>query len=153
MSLITGYLTPRQKLIWDLKRKGFSEVGVARELKVTRQTIHKALDSANSKVCMALEEAAKINKIRVKLVDPARGILAGYSPNFKTEVLITFSAKNGVQVWYEHEGDCKNCDQLQVCKEFLISEAKERNIKLPESANSLSPSKLAELLFLSIMSE
>jgi hypothetical protein len=120
---------------------------------VARQTIHKALDIANSKVYMALEEAAKINKIKVKAIEPAKGILVGYSPDFKTKALITFSAKNGVQVWYKHEGDCKNCDQLQLCKEMLIAEAKERNIQLPESANSMLPSKLAEILFSNIIGE
>ena len=153
MALSAGYLTSKQKLIWGLKSTGLSEASIARKLNVARQTIHKALNIANSKVYMALEEAAKINKIRVKAIDPAKGILAGYSPDFKTKALITFSAKNGVQVWYKHEGDCKNCDQLQVCKEMLIAEAKERNIELPESANSMLPSKLAEILFSNIIGE
>jgi len=153
MSLITGYLTDKQKLIWDLRRKGFSEAGIARKLKVTRQTVHKSLDVANSKVFTALEEAAKINKIKIETLDPAKGILLGYSSYFKTAAIITFSAKNGVQVWYRHEGDCNNCDQFKFCKETLLSEAKERNIPLPENANSMPPSKLAEILFSKIIGE
>ncbi|MEM3640772.1 MAG: HTH domain-containing protein [Candidatus Bathyarchaeia archaeon] len=61
-ALGTGYLTSKQKLIWNLKNAGLSEASIARKLNVTRQTIHKALDIANSKVYTALEEAAKINK-------------------------------------------------------------------------------------------
>ena len=153
MNLITGYLTDKQKLIWDLKSKGFTEAGIARKLKITRQTVHKALDVANFKVSTALEEAAKINKIKIKTLDSAKGILLGYSSYFKTDAIITFSAKNGVQVWYKHEGDCNNCDQIQFCKEALLMEAKDRNIPLPGNANSMPPSKLAEILFSKIIGE
>jgi len=151
MSLSTGYLTSKQKLIWDLKNNGFSEVNIARKLKVTRQTVHKALTISNSKVDAALGEAAKIAKIRVENIDPSKGILVGYSPDFKTKALVTFSARNGVQVWYRHEGDCKNCDKLQACRVTLLAEAKDRGIQLPENADSLLPSKLAETLFSRIM--
>jgi len=151
MSLSTGYLTSKQKLIWDLKKNGFLEVNIARKLKVTRQTVHKALNTANSKVYAALEEAAKIAKIRVENIDPSKGILVGYSPDLKTKALVTFSARNGIQVWYRHEGDCKNCDKLQACRGTLLAEAKDRSIQLPENADSMLPSKLAETLFSRIM--
>jgi DNA-binding CsgD family transcriptional regulator len=153
MSLTTGYLTSKQKLIWDLKRKGLSEANIARKLKVTRQTIHKALDIANSKVYAALKEAATINKIGIKAMDPAQGVVVGYSPDFKTDAIILFSAKNGIQVWYKHEGDCRNCDQLQTCRKMLLVEAEDRNMQLPENANSMMPSKLAEILFSKIIGE
>ncbi|MEM3699437.1 MAG: hypothetical protein QXL57_01010 [Candidatus Bathyarchaeia archaeon] len=153
MSLTTGYLTSKQKLIWDLKSKGLSEASIARKLEVTRQTVHKALDIAISKIHAALEEAATINKIRIKTMDPTQGILVGYSPDFKTDAIITFSAKNGVQVWYKHEGDCRNCDQLQTCRKMLLVEAEERNMQLAENANSMMPSKLAEILFSKIIGE
>ncbi len=70
-----GYLTSKQKLIWDLKRKGFSEASIARKLDVARQTIHKAVSVCKSKVYIALKEAAKLNKIDVETIDPAKGIL------------------------------------------------------------------------------
>jgi hypothetical protein len=148
-----GYLTPRQKFIWDLKGKGLQEASIARKLDVARQTVHKALDIANSKVYIALEESAKLNKIDVKTIDPTRGVLIGYSPEFKTDVVVTFSAGNGIQIWYRQEGDCENCDRLQVCREMLLAEAKDRDIQLPESAGSILPSKLTEALFLKITGE
>jgi len=147
MTLSMGYLTSKQKLIWNLKGKGFSEASIARKLDVTRQTVHKALNVAKSKVYMALEEAAKLNRIKIRTIDAAQGILVGYSQEFKTATIITFSARNGVQAWYRHEGDCENCDQLQVCREMLLAEAKDRNIQLPEDANSMLPSKLTDILF------
>ena len=134
MSLSKGYLTPTQKLIWNLKSTGLPEASVARKLSVTRQTVHKALDIANSKVAQSLTETAKINKIKIQSINQATGVLIGYSTHFQTKALITFSAKNGVQLWFRHEGNCKSCEQLQACKETLFAEAKDRNIPIPEDS-------------------
>jgi len=148
-----GYLTPKQKQIWNLKSKGYLEANIARRLNVTRQTVHKSLNVANTKVSQALQETAKINKIKVKTVDSTNGVLIGYSPEFKTEAIITFSAKNGVQIWYRHEGDCGNCDQLQTCRTTLIAEAGDRNIQFSTNPDLILPSKLAEILFFKITGE
>ena len=150
MSLSIGYLTPKQLQIWEYKRTGLQEASIARELQVSRQTIHKALGIAHLKIAESLEETARINKIKIQTVNPLRGFLLGYSSHFKTKTLITFSAKNGIQLWYKHEGDCKNCEQLQECKEALIAEAKERNLTLPEDC---LPSDYAEKLFAAITGE
>ena len=129
------------------------EASVARKLKVTRQTVHKALDIANTKIAQSLEEAAKINKIKVEIINPITGVLAGYSAHFKSEALITFSAKNGIQVWYKHEGDCQNCEQLQFCKETLLAEAEERNIPLSEVMTKMLPSEFSKVLFSKLTGE
>jgi hypothetical protein len=150
--LSMGYLTPTQKQIWDLKSTGIAEASVARKLNVTRQTVHKALDIANSKIGQSLQETAKINKIQVLSISASTGVLVGYSPHFKTKTLITFSAKNGVQLWYKHEGDCNQCEQINNCRIAIVAEAKDRNIELADS-NSLSPSKLADVLFQKITGE
>jgi hypothetical protein len=152
-SLSTGYLNSKQRLIWDLKSNGIPEATIARRLYVTRQTVHKALKTANSKVCESLEEAAKINKIAVKSKDPAKGFLVGYSPHFKTKAIVTFSAKNGIQIWYKHEGDCKNCEQLQTCTDTLLQEARDRNIPLSDQSSSMVPSEFAKNLFSRITGE
>ena len=152
-SLSTGYLTPTQKTIWNLKSTGLAEASVARELKVTRQTVHKALDVANAKVQESLEEIAKINKVKIQTINPATGVLTGYSTHFKTDAIVTFSAKSGIQIWYRHEGDCQNCEQLQTCRETLLNEAKERNIPIPEDPVSILPSEFAKNLFSKITGE
>lgn len=153
MTLSTAYLTLKQRQIWDLKRRGLLQTDIARRLNVTRQTINKALNIANSKVSQALLETVKINKIRIKTIDPTKGVLIGYSPEFKTDALVTFSNRNGVQIWYRHEGDCENCDQFTVCRKILLAEAEEREIQLPGNKESIIPSKLAEILFLKIVGE
>jgi hypothetical protein len=153
MTLSLGYLTPKQRQMWGLKTSGIPEATIARQLSVTRQTVHKALDTANTKVGEALAETAKINKIDVERMDTDRGFLLGYSSHFKTQAFVTFSAKNGVQVWYKHEGNCQTCKQLQACRETLLAEAKERNFLILEDTDKIAPSKLAEALIAKITGE
>ena len=153
MSLSLGYLTPKQRLMWNLKSTGMPEATIARKLAVTRQTVHQTLDTANLKLAEALEEIAKINKIETQKLDPNKGYLLGYSSHFKTQAFITFSAKNGVQVWYKHESDCKKCKQLQTCREALLAEAKDRNFIILDDASKILPSKLADALISKITGE
>ncbi len=140
-------------MMWDLKSNGLQEANIARKLNVTRQTVHKALDIANLKIGEALTEVAKINKIEVETLDANRGFLKGYSNHFKTQAFVTFSAKNGIQLWYKHEGDCEKCKKLQTCREILLAEAKDRNFLLLDDTSKILPSKLAEALFAKIAGE
>ncbi len=153
MTLSSGYLTPKQRQIWDLKRNGLQEATIARKLSVTRQNVHQSLDTAHLKVGEALEETAKINKIEIQKLDQNKGFLLGYSSHFKTAAFITFSAKNGVQVWYKHDGDCEKCSKLQTCRETLLAEAKDRNFLLLDDTSKILPSKLAEALITKITGE
>ena len=153
MTLSFGYLTAKQKMIWDLKSRGRQEASIARELNLTRQTIHSVLDIANLKIGDALTEVAKINKIDVETMDPYRGFLKGYSNHFKTQAFVTFSAKNGIQLWYKHEGDCEKCNKLEACRTTLLAAAKDRNFLLLDDTSKILPSKLAEALFAKITGE
>jgi hypothetical protein len=153
MSLHVGYLTPKQSLIWRLRNDGLSEASIARKLTVTRQTVHHALDTANTKIGESLRETAEINKIEIETLDPAKGYLIGYSHHFRTKTFITFSAKNGVQIWYKHEGNCQKCRQLKTCRQTLIDEAKDRKLELQQNADEILPSELAEILFAAITGE
>jgi DNA-binding CsgD family transcriptional regulator len=147
MSLSTAYLTQKQRLIWQLKTSGKQEANIARELNVTRQTIHKAIDTANTRIGDSLKEAAKLNKIEIQTLDSTKGFLSGYSPHFKTQAFVTFTAKNGIQIWYKHEGHCTTCKRLQQCREVLIAEATERNFLLTQDEKDILPSKLVDALF------
>jgi hypothetical protein len=152
MSLSTGYLTPKQRQIWGLKNSGLQEAHIARKLNITRQTVHKTIDVANTRICEALKEAAELNKIEIQILDTEKGFLSGYSPHFKTEAFVTFSAKNGIQVWYKHEGHCDKCQRLKTCREMLVAEATARNFLLTEDVDKIVPSKLADALFSRIAS-
>jgi len=153
LTLSMCYLTPKQRSIWDLKSKGMTEANIARKLEVTRQTIHKSLNTANTRINESLEEAARINKLEIQDINPAKGFLIGYSQHFKTKALLTFSAKNGIQIWYKHEGNCEKCTKKLACKEMLSSEAKDRGILIPEGSKPMLPSEFSEILFSKITGE
>ena len=148
-----GYLTTKQKLVWTLKSEGYTEAGIGRKLDITRQTVHKALNVANQKVLQALEETAKINRIEIQTVSPSQGYLTGYSPHFNTEAFVTYSPNNGIQIWYEHEGNCKKCKRAKECRTILLEEAKERKVDFGKDVDRMLPSKLAKALFSKIKGE
>ncbi len=151
MFLKDGYLTPKQTRIWDLKKKGFPEANIARELNVSRQLVHKAVGVANNKVSQALTEIAKLSRIQVESVNSERGVLVGFSQEFGTQAIVTFSASNNIQIWYKHKGNCDNCDQFEICRKTLVAELKDRNIQPPKNFQAISPSELAEFLLQNIL--
>ena len=93
MSLSLGYLTTKQTQMWNLKCSGLPEAAIARQLNITRQTVHQTLTTANTKLTEALKETAKLNKIDTQKLDPDKGYLLGYSPHFKTAAFITSQQK------------------------------------------------------------
>lgn len=148
-----GYLTPKQRKYWSLRRKGLSQAEISRMMGVTRQTVNKTFDAIDSRVSKALLEAAEISRVEVSRVDPKKGFLLGRSPSLGVDVLVTFSDRNGIQVWYRGEGGCSECSWRNSCREKLLVEAEERGIELPEGAEAMEPSKLAEILFKKIVGE
>jgi hypothetical protein len=143
----------KQRQIWGLKNSGKQEAAIAKELNVTRQNIHNTLNTANSRIAQSLTEAAQLNRIEIQTLNPQKGFLSGYSPHFQTQAFVTFTAKNGVQVWYKHEGNCEKCKRLKQCRDMLVSEANERNFLLTQDVNEIVPSKLADALFSRISGE
>ena len=148
-----GYLTQKQSLIWSLNSNGLTEANIARKLFITRQTVHHALNAANQRIGESLQETANINKIEIETVDPTKGYLVGYSPHFKSQAFITFSPKNGIQIWYKHKGNCEKCKRLKTCQEVLIQEARDRKLVLQDQTSQTLPSKLSEILFSAITGE
>ncbi len=91
-----------------------------------------------------LLEMAQSNQIEVESINAERGILFGHSIPFDANAIIFVSAKHGVQVWYEHEGDCNACTRYTQCIELLWGLAEEMKIKLERTDD---PTKLADELF------
>jgi len=147
LSITSGYLTTYQGMVWGLSRKGLSQTEIASQLEVSRQAIHKTLDKANNRVLKALLDAAQINKLDIRKVDSLKGVLVGYSPGFRSRVFIIYSPKNGVQLWYEHQGQCEGCQRREECTQKLLETAKEWEIELTVEEEKLEPTELAEKLF------
>ena len=147
MGLRFGYLTPKQWKYWSLRRSGLTQAEISREMEVTRQTVNKTFNAIDSSVSRALLDAAQINRVEISRLDPEKGFLVGRSPSLGMDVLITFSERNGIQLWYRGESDCAECNVRNSCKQKLFIEAEDRNIQLPEKAEDKEPSELADILF------
>jgi len=148
-----GYLTPKQRKYWSLRRDGLTQAEISRKMEVTRQTVNKVFDAIDSRVSKALLEAAQVNRIEISRLSPEKGFLLGRSPSLGLDVFITFSERNGIQLWYRGESDCPECKVRSSCKKKLLIEAEDRGIKLPEKAEEKEPSELAEILFKRILEE
>ena len=151
MSFQLGYLTPKQRRFWRLRFDGLTQAEISRKEGVTRQTVNKAFSVIDSKVARALLEAAQLNRVDIRRLDMEKGFLLGRSHVMGLETLITFSDENGIQVWYRGEGRCSECELTDSCREKLVREASVRGINLPEESETMSPSKLAEILFKKVM--
>ncbi len=132
---------------WKMRRSGMSNVSIANMVGITRQGVSQALRVMNEKIEASLREMAQSNRIQVEKIDVERGVLFGRSIPFQTNAYIFVSEKHGMQVWYEHEGECISCDEFTKCIEFIWDLAAELGIKLEKTQD---PTKMAEELLVKI---
>jgi DNA-binding CsgD family transcriptional regulator len=149
--LSSAYMTQRQKMIWKMNMLGLPQAEISREIGVSRQAVHNALNIALKKIELALRHVAEANRIDVRYIDPINGILLGFSPSINKKVIITFSTKHGIHVWHYENPDCSKCKFVSKCRSILLDEAEERNIILSKEEKRLPPSKLAHLIFSKII--
>lgn len=118
---------------------------IANQQKVSPAFVSKTLKEAKRRIKELLEDVARMNKITLEIVSEEQGFARGHSHIFNISGYITFSPQNGVNVWYEHKGECTSCDEYNHCREVLIQEFKER--KIPIQNPTLRPTDLGEILF------
>lgn len=129
---------------WKMRRNGSSNITIANLLGISRQAVSRALLVMDEKIESTLREMAQANQIAIGKIDAERGILLGRSIPFQTAAIIFVSKKHGVQVWYEHDGDCGTCQRYTECIELLWDYATELGFKI---RNTDHPTKMAEELF------
>ncbi len=129
---------------WAMRRKGVPNITIAQQLGISRQAVSRALLVMDEKVEAALREMAHANQIAIEKINTERGILIGRSIPFQTSAIIFVSEKHGMQVWYEHDGDCGTCTRYTECIELLWDYANEMGIKIEKTAD---PTKMADELF------
>jgi hypothetical protein len=134
----------KQFEFWVLRRNGLPNINIAKHFGVSRQAVSRALLSMDKRIEEVLFEMARANRIEVEKLDPKKGILFGKSIPFKANAIIFVSVKRGMQVWYEHEGECRSCERYRECIELLWDFADEMQLKL-HSTND--PTKVADELF------
>jgi len=137
-------LNDRQFAFWRLRRTGLPNVGIANRFSISRQAVSKALLAMDRKVEETLIEMAQANQIEVERLNAELGVLFGRSVPFDTAAVVFVSADHGVQVWYEHEGDCGACPRYARCIELLWDYADELGIALTKTDD---PTRMADELF------
>lgn len=129
---------------WAMRRGGIPNITIAQTLGISRQAVSRALLAMDEKIDSALREMAHANQIAIERINTERGILIGRSIPLRTAAIIFVSEKHGMQVWYEHDGDCGACPRYTECIELLWDYANEMGIRITKTAD---PTKMAEELF------
>jgi DNA-binding CsgD family transcriptional regulator len=136
-------MNDKQFGFWKMRRSGMSNISIANLIGITRQGVSQALHLMDEKIDSSLREMAQANRIQIEKIDVGRGVLFGRSIPFQTGAFIFVSEKHGMQVWYEHDGDCSSCDEYTQCIEFIWDFAAELGIKIEKTRD---PTKMAEEL-------
>jgi hypothetical protein len=89
--------------------------------------------------------------VEPRYVDAAKGVLLGNSPSTGNRVIITFSARNGVQTWHYQQPNCGQCKWMTRCRDRLVAEAEERGVAITTEDRRLPPSELAHHIFSTII--
>jgi hypothetical protein len=134
----------KQFEFWRMQRSGSSNITIANLLGISRQAVSRALLVMDDKIETALREMAQANQIEIGKINAERGVLIGRSIPFQAAAIIFVSEKHGIQVWYEHEGDCGTCQRYTECIELLWDYATELSIRIEKTAD---PTRMAEELF------
>lgn len=134
----------KQFEFWLLRRNGLPNINIAKHFGVSRQAVSRALLTMDKRIKEILLEMARANRIEAEKLNSKKGILFGRSVPFKANAIIFVSAKHGMQVWYEHEGECGSCERYRECIELLWDFAEEMHLKLQSTED---PTEVADELF------
>ena len=137
-------LDEKQFAFWTMRRRGTANITIANLLGISRQAVSKSLRTADDKIESALRDMARANQIAVERMNIERGILLGRSIPLRVTAIIFLSEKHGMQVWYEHHGDCGSCERYTECIEMLWDYATELKIPIRKTAD---PTAMANELF------
>jgi hypothetical protein len=134
----------KQFEFWRMRRNGSSNITIANLRGISRQAVSRALFVMDEKIETTFREMAQANQIAIEKINAERGVLIGRSIPFQAAAIIFVSEKHGIQVWYEHDGDCGTCQRYTECIELLWDYATELGIRIEKTAD---PTKMAEELF------
>jgi transcriptional regulator len=146
-------LSPKQKTVWILIRKGFSVSAIATKMKTTRQYINQTRLTAEAKLSATLLDIAGTNDIQVTKLYPKRAMLLGYHPGLRRKAIITYNTRHGIKVWYWHDNpeEINNGNFLNQIQKYVLDIAEEQGIELDTTEKH--PTKLAHILFKKLLPE
>jgi hypothetical protein len=115
---------------------------------ISRQTAHELVHIVSEKVEIALNEGAKLHRIEPKQIDISKGLLLGWSREFRTEAVVELNPQSGLQVWYKHNlGECGICPDRGQCKSMLLKSAENLEVSLTREEKRMEPSELSMIVF------
>jgi hypothetical protein len=138
------YPTATQGKIWLQRRQNIPPSKIADELAVSRPFVSKAQRIAETRIGTLLEHAASINRVQLRHLSTSYGIAIGYSAPYASDAYILYSPSIGVQIWFDHEGECGTCNQLTDCAQTLLQLAEEWEISVD---GDQTPNDMAQNLF------
>ncbi|MDF1540238.1 MAG: hypothetical protein P1Q69_15195 [Candidatus Thorarchaeota archaeon] len=141
---VLRYPTEQQSQIWLARRQGIAPSDIADKMGVTRAFVSKSLRSAEKRIEDLINHTAQINRIQLHHISSRHGMGIGYCAAYKSETIIAYSSKMGIQVWFDHHGDCDSCADFKECTRFLSTMSKEWKIPL---ASNAEPTRVAQHLF------
>lgn len=146
---VASPLTPKQQAIWGLLRLGLSRAEVAEKLRSSRQYVHQVAQVAEAKIAKAMLDVAQTAQLQVKRIDAPNGILLAHDPVLRSNVVITYTNKNGMRLWHWHTrlDHLQDPEAMEEVRAYLLNEAQERGLTLTPEEQRLHPAKLAHLLF------
>lgn len=142
------YPTKQQGVVWLKRRQKVPPSMIAKEMKVSRPYITKAQRTAEGRIEKLMRHTASVNRITIKRMSPTYGLAVGFCPSYNSDAYITFSPNHGLQVWYDHIGDCESCEEKSSCEQVLRNLADEWEIDIQEN---VQPTLLAKTLFSEIL--
>ena len=104
---------------WAMRRSGVTNIAIANQLGSPARRYPGRSFSWTRRSRQRSARWRTQNQISVEKINAGRGILIGRSIPFRTAAIIFVSEKYGVQVWYEHDGDCGTCQRYTECIDVL----------------------------------
>lgn len=134
---VLKYPSEQEGMIWLKRRQGVAPSTIADELDVSRAYVSKALRKAEKKIELLIDHAAKINRIKLHHMSSEHGLGVGYCAAYKSETIIAYSPRIGIQVWFDHRGDCDSCADYNECASLISSLSKEWDVPIARNAGPI----------------
>ena len=140
-------LTSKRAEWWEHRRQGMSLAEIGRLFGVTRQAVYLALRLADREMMKAFRQLAETYKVAQTKIDTGKGLLVGYSQALGSPVIMAYSPKRGIALWYKYEGQCQGCERWADCLKLALDEARRLGVEISPQEEDLPPAKLAEIVF------
>jgi hypothetical protein len=148
MYLTLRYPTPKQSKIWLRRRQKALPSIIAKEFNVSRPFVSKAQRIAEERIGKLLKHAASVNRVKLDHMSTHYGFGVGYCATHQMDTFVLYSPKIGVQIWFDHDGECGSCAEERECKQTLEQIALEWEVSLKKKQ---TPTEMAAHIFGTIM--